>query len=299
MKPMTHFVLPRGPALNLEHSLFCGQAFRWRRIGAGEFTGVVDGSVVRITREAGTDDPHPDSIHVDSSGPFDPLLYFGLDHDLDSVHRGLSPDPVLAPLLVRFPGLRLLRQDPFETLITFILSQASGIRRIAGTVERLSSELGERIEGSEEAFHSFPTPGALARVRESTLRGMGVGYRAPYLVAAARAVASGELDLGALRGGTRNAPVTEEAASRLMSLPGVGRKVADCVLLFSLDRTEAFPVDRWIERAVSTGYIGGRSISHAVIRRWAADRFGCHAGYAQQYLFHGIRSGAGCFRSPP
>jgi N-glycosylase/DNA lyase len=270
-----------GTQLDLADSLLCGQAFRWKRLN-DRFIGVVDTSVVEVSKEEGSGE-----ILVESSNAFDPIRYFRMEDDLPDIQGMLSTDPVLTPIIARFPGLRLLRQDPFETLISFILSQASGIQRISRTVRELAERFGEPIIFRGETFNAFPTPDRLSQVSESTFRGMGTGYRAPYLRAAARAVASGELDLDSLiGGGTKSGVSVEEARAVLMSLPGVGRKVADCVLLFSLDRLGVFPVDRWIARVVSHQYFEGRPVRTGEILDWAAKRFGEYSGYAQQYLFH-------------
>jgi N-glycosylase/DNA lyase len=203
--------------------------------------------------------------------------YLRLDED-PRIHlkhaEELGTIPGFLPLL----GLRLLRQDPWETLASFICSAAANIRKITTCVEALADAWGDPIEGSKR--HAFPPPEAIARVGEGDLRALGLGFRAPYLVATARSISAGsdwswsdlrELPIGVAR-------------SRLTALPGVGPKIADCVLLFGLDRLEAYPVDRWIRRA-TLELSSRRRADNRELARWA-ERLGPGRGYLQQIIFH-------------
>jgi len=209
--------------------------------------------------------------------------YLRLDDDLPTIQKGLSSDAHVNEGIRRYPGLRLLRQDPWETLATFILSSVSNIPRISRTVELIATTLGEPVALDRTYRHTFPGPERLAAVDEAELRRLGCGFRAPYLLRAAQDVASGALRLGQLRG----LPYAE-TLPLLTALHGVGEKVADCVMLFALDRMEAFPVDRWVQRAVAQWY-GVRSRRYGDVRDWAWEHFGAHAGYANQYLFWNAR----------
>jgi N-glycosylase/DNA lyase len=183
-----------------------------------------------------------------------------------------------------YPGLRLLRQEPWETLISFVISQVSNVPRISKTVETMSLHYGEKL--GDGISNSFPTPDQLAQADEGSLRLLGLGYRAPHLCVISNAIADGELFLEPLRFLSY-----QEARGELMKFPGVGPKVADCALLFSLDHMDAFPVDRWVIRAVEEWYgtLGG--MTQEAMGDWARDRFGGYAGYAGQYLFHARRDG--------
>jgi len=267
----------RKDVLDPEHTLFCGQAFRWRRSGEG-YIGVVNGCVVEIREEKNGD------YRVSWQGgetEFYPVRYFRLDENLDEVYRKINVDVQMDRIISRYRGLRLLRQEPFETLISFILSQASNIPRISRMVETISRKYGGRIDYKGSSYYSFPTPQQLKAVRATEFRGMGMGYRASYVRNALDAVLDGSLDLEKLR----HLPYLSSKAE-LMKVHGVGEKIADCVLLFSLDKLEAFPVDRWVMRIVGDLYFNGGPPSGKRLWEWAGDYFGDHAGYAQQYLYY-------------
>jgi N-glycosylase/DNA lyase len=215
-------------------------------------------------------------------GPLSWITYHRLDEDpvihLTGAARALRSIPGIEPLL----GLRLLRQDPWETLASFICSAAANLAKITACVEGLASRFGTPIAGSGRS--SFPEPGAVARARESQLRALGLGFRAPLLLASARRLDREPLDWSTLR----SAPI-QEARARLIELPGVGAKIADCVLLFGLDRLDAYPVDRWIRRATME-LAGRRRAKDRELEEWAR-RLGPGRGYLQQLIFHLRRTG--------
>src|SRR5271156_5667862 len=186
-------------------------------------------------------------------------------------------------------GLRLLRQDPWECLASFILSSTKQIVQIRQIVSLLCERFGERLAPQPPVFnellYSFPTPERLAVLTEAELRACKMGFRAPSLLAAARQIADGKFDLEKIR-----RLDYAEARAELMKLRGVGGKIADCVLLFAYGFDSAFPVDVWIERALQRLYFPRRRASEPRLRRFAATHFGPHAGYAQQYLFHYMRT---------
>jgi len=185
------------------------------------------------------------------------------------------------------PGLRLLRQEPWECLASFILSSTKQIVQIRQIVARLCEQFGEPCQGDARPCPSraFPTPERIAAATEQELRDCKMGFRAPSLLAAAREIADGTLDLEKIR-------TLDYAGARaeLMKLRGVGGKIADCVLLFAYGFDGAFPVDVWIERALQELYFPRRRASEKRLRHFAATHFGPHAGYAQQYLFHYMRT---------
>lgn len=265
--------------LNLKDTLLCGQAFRWRKRD-GAFYGVVEGNVIKIyeTRRG--------NIYLESSGKFNYRHYFRLDDPLDRIYERINTDIYMEQVIRLYYGMRLLRQPPFETMISYIISIASNIPRISRTVEEIARNYGEEIEFEERTYYSFPTAGELAGVGENELRKMGLGFRAAYVVEAVKALTSGKLDLETLR--YTSYPVAKKI---LMSIKGIGDKVADCILLFSLDKLSAYPVDRWVRRVTGELYFGGKNPTSLQIHRWAEDYFGEYAGYAQQYLFHYWRTG--------
>ncbi len=262
---------------NLEETLKSGQTFRWS--GQEVFTGVVRDRVYRVRQCA-------DGLVLES--PLDDaaieatVAYFALDTDHASIERQLvERDPTLEPIVAFSTGMRVLRQEPWECLVSFILSARNAIPLIRRTVEGLSRAFGHPIDAS---FFSLPTPGQLASANVLDLVRCGAGFRSQYVKSAAERVASGEFDLGALRGlGYR------KAKERLMELRGVGEKVADCVLLFSFGFYEAFPIDVWMTRVMRYVYFDGKKVPVPEIAEFAHERFGELAGYAQQYLFHYAR----------
>ena len=215
-----------------------------------------------------------------------PLLrdYLGLGTDLERVYESMRDDERLREATQRYPGMRILRQDPWECLVSFICSSASNIPRITRNIEAMCATFGQPMELDGLKRHTFPTPDELAGAGSEALRKLGLGYRAEYLASTAETVASGKVDLMPLREDTY-----EEALETLISLAGVGDKVANCVLLVALDKPEAFPVDVWIERALQDWYLKGRKMSRKNMRPWASNHFGAYAGYANHYLFHDRR----------
>lgn len=284
---------PRVGALDLGATLQSGQAFRWRTDHAGGFDGVLGRDLVRLSAVKGgvrvVSAPAPPAALAPAIAAF-----LRLDDDMPAIQRALGRDPECGRAIAAHPGLRLLRQDPWETLAAFILSSVSNIPRISRTIEAIAAALGDpiavavppspragqRLAQERDVRHAFPSAGVLAAAGEARLRELGCGFRAPYLARAAARVASGDLPLVALRVATY-----DDARATLMALDGVGDKVADCVMLFALDKMEAFPVDRWVQRALVDWYGLPPTASYAAVRQWARDTFGPNAGYANQYLF--------------
>jgi len=193
-------------------------------------------------------------------------------------------DPRIHQAIQRHRGLRILRQDPWETLASFVLASFNNIKRIEGMIEALCCALGRPVAVDGVRSFTFPEPRSIAGSRESKLRQLGLGYRAPYLLATARRVAEGGLPIGHLR-----RVGYEKLKTALLACEGVGDKVADCVALFGFEKYEAFPVDIWMER-VARRYAGGRPMTRGKVHAWARATFGPYAGYAQQYLYHDIRT---------
>ncbi|MCE2456638.1 MAG: hypothetical protein J4G14_02315 [Dehalococcoidia bacterium] len=279
-------ITPSGP-FDLAMTMECGQAFRWKQVSTPElgdhFEGVIFGNLVRAKQEGSkilfaSEPNHPST--------FRPILedYLGLNHDLDAIYSELSRDSVLAPLIEKYPGLRILRQDPWECLISFICSANNNIKRISQNVEDISNTFGGRVpvSGGEDRW-SFPSEDALAAAGEQAFRDLKIGYKAEYIDRTAQIVANGQIDLFSLREAS-----FDEALEAVIGLPGVADKIGNCVTLFSLDKLESFPVDVHILRAVEREYaprIDGKPLTKKRMREWAQDRFGPHAGYANQYLF--------------
>ncbi|MEE8362731.1 MAG: DNA glycosylase [Dehalococcoidia bacterium] len=275
---MTHETLLPAGEIDLAATLDGGQAFRWRREGDG-YRGVIGRSVLHISMEA-AGRVRVRVLAGERVQPVDVERYLGLDFDLDAFRERYAADPGLAPALAACAGLRVLRQDPWECLCGFICSATNSIPQIKRNVAALAADAGERIGPSDGDF-VFPDAAAVAGLGEPRLRELGLGFRARYVAAAAEAIASGAWDLAALPG----IPY-EMAKGALAALPGVGPKIADCVLAFSLDKGEAFPVDIWVRRAVLRRYGLSDETRDNEIGRFARARFGRDAAYANQYLFH-------------
>ena len=281
-------IIPFAGPLDLASTLESGQSFRWRRADSW-FQGVLGDNAVNIRSV-------PEGIEFTSEPgdetDLEPVVqdYLRLDDDLEAIYASIDVDDRIAAAFAGYRGMRILRQDPWECLVSFVCSANSNIPRISANVEDMSKSFGHRICGDddeeERTKYTFPSPVAIVQAGETRLRQLGLGFRARYLPTIARTVAEGEVDLMALR----EAPY-QEALESLTALPGVADKVANCVMLFSMDKLEAFPVDVWIHRVLQERYLGGADVklSRTKMREWAQERFGPYAGYANQYLFHSRR----------
>ncbi len=251
-----------------------GQAFRFTQAGDGAWAGVACGRLLRVRQEGDAVVLFPvteKEFHEIWKG------YFDLDRDYGALFNGCE-DEALREGRRFAPGLRVLNQEPFEALVSTIISANNNIGRIRGIVQKICEACGEPFEFEGKTYYAFPTPARLASMTEQQLKNCGCGYRAPYIRDAARMVAEG-YDLG----GVAKLPYAE-AKKKLTELPGVGPKVADCVLLFGMGKTDAFPADVWINRVMKELY--GFTGSHAQIYDYAVQKFGMCAGIAQQYLFY-------------
>ncbi len=271
---------------DLAATLECGQAFRWSAGNSG-WGGVVQGRWVRL-RQLG------DGIGVETAMPqshWDWLEdYLQIAVDLDSVVSAFPDDAPMRAAVQACRGLRLLRQDPWECLASFILSSTKQIVQIRQNVATLCERYGApvTVPAGEPPAYAFPTAERMAGLTETELRGCKMGFRAPYLLATARKVVNRQVDLKRLR--DLELPAARE---QLMALPGVGRKIADCVLLFAYGLPTAFPLDVWVLRALRELYFRRRRPTLARLRAFSESYFGPHAGYAQQYLFHYVRTSQG------
>ncbi len=264
---------------DLDSTLDCGQVFRWQHSGEW-WTGVVLGHIVRA-RQDGCD------LIVDTGLDRDSIVrYFRLDDDMPGIYGRINTDPVMDNLIRRFRGLRLVRQQPWECLISYMASSCKSIPNIKDSISNLCRQYGDDL-GRD---FSFPTAEVLAQTSESRLRETKLGFRSANILEVARKVDRGELDLGA--------PFEleyREARELLMEVRGIGPKIADCVLLFAYDKLEAFPVDTHILSVMNEHYgrflVGPKSRQSGIIGEFARGYFGQYAGYAQQYLYYSRISG--------
>jgi N-glycosylase/DNA lyase len=268
---------------DLAATLTSGQAFRWQSRDHS-WIGIISGRWVQLqssdrsltARAISADDDWSWLVH-----------YLQLETDLDAVIAGFPADDAMRSAISACRGLRLLRQDPWECLASFILSSTKQIVQIRQIVALLCERFGSPlpVPPRHPSAHAFPTPEQLAVANESALRNCKMGFRAPYLLAAARSIAEGRLALS----GLAQLPVAE-ARKHLLELPGVGPKIADCVLLFAYGFPSAFPVDVWVMKALRQLYFPRRKPTPSRLQRFTETYFGQHAGYAQQYLFHYMRT---------
>lgn len=251
--------------LNLAQTLDCGQSFRWTEQADGSFFGVAYGKYASMRLNGET-------LYIKGAKTDDFFNiwkeYLDLNLDYGTVKTELCKiHPVLKEAITYAPGLRILKQEPFEAFCTFILSQNNHIKRIKGMVQRLCENFGERIG---EGVFAFPKAETLASLSEEALSPVRAGFRSKYLLDGAEKILSGEVDLERCR----KLPY-EEAKQELMKVKGIGVKVADCILLYGLHRIEAFPMDVWMKRAMEILFPGMKP-----------EDFGPYAGIAQQYIFH-------------
>ncbi len=268
---------------DLRSSLESGQAHRWKKSDEW-YSGVVRGEFIQIRQKG--------HVVEFQSGPSPEATaaamlrdYFRLDDDLDEIYLDINRDDRVAAMVDKYPGLRILRTEPWECLVAFICSANNNIARIHQLMERMSEEFGRPVTLNGKTRHTFPAPADLAEAGEGELRRLGLGFRAPYVWEASKAVLDGTLDLPALV----QMPYAK-AKEALMEMKGIGPKIADCIAIFSLEKLEAFPIDVWIRRALAEWYFPDQKTPpDKVMLQWAQGHFGRYGGYAQQYLFHGQR----------
>lgn len=254
---------------DIKQTFGCGQCFRWTENEDGSFSGIASGRHIRLSQNGGSVTLH------DVKAQDIPFWqdYFDMDTDYGAVIERLAGDKTLSLACKSSGGIRILRQEPFETLISFIISQNNNIPRIAGIISRLCESFGEKIDGG----YAFPTAERLSGITAEQLAPLRAGFRARYICDAVEKVNSGTVDFAAIK----TLPL-DEAREMLKLIVGVGDKVADCVLLFGFARHEAFPRDVWVKRLMARFYPDGLPACAAGVE-----------GIAQQYLFDYVRNNGG------
>lgn len=273
---------------DLDFSLCCGQVFRWQKIGDWWY-GIVGKNIAKI-RQCGAE------LEFENVNEAFVRYYFGLNDDLALISQCIAKDRYIREALGCFAGLRIVRQIPWECLISFICASYKNIAAIELMLKKISQKYGDKQSCDGIDFHIFPPVERLALASESGLRECGLGYRAKYVQETARKVFEEKIDLEALK----LRPYLE-ARKTLLEFQGVGLKVADCILLFSLEKMEAFPIDVWVKRVVLNHYAdkfpkdlvkkmqSHDSLSNGEYEKigvFARSYFGDYAGYAQEYLYH-------------
>ena len=265
--------------LDLSQTLGCGQTFRWRPLADGSWSGPLGGHLVTLSKVG------PDlCIKASPGGPSVRKMvsdHLRSDDDIPAIQRSLARlDPVLANGMRRLRGLRIVKMDEWECLISLMLATYANIPRISKMIDALARRYGRRIV---DDTYSFPTLERMKKAELADLSGCGLGYRARYVHSVCQLLDDGAIDR------LKRLPY-RKLREELTDLPGVGDKVADCVALFGFGRLESFPIDVWMERALRRLY--GQNGSYGKLAAFAHERFGAYAGYAQEYLYYNERAHA-------
>jgi len=262
--------------ISVENSINSGQVFLWKK--NKEFWHGVNGEDVLRVDENGNINSYQ-NVKVD---------FFRKNDNLEKIIKSISKDKIVKSAVKKFQGLRILRQDPFQCLISFIVSSNSNIPKIKNNLENISKKFGKKIKFHNQDFFLFPDPKKLAKASINEITSCGVGYRAKFIKEAAKIIILKEIDFDYLKKCDY-----QKAKENICQIPGVGGKVADCVLLFSLDKLEAVPLDRWIIRILEKYYskkfeIKTKTITekqYNILHKKIINHFGPFAGYSQQFLF--------------
>ena len=262
----------------------CGQCFRWNKQEDGSYTGVFKNNVLNVKK-------NKDEIIFEGicENEIQQTVenYFDLNRNYEKIKEQLSKIDQNMKMSIEYGnGIRILNQDLWETIISFIISANNNIPRIKGIIERLSEKNGDEIKYKENKYYTFPTPEQLKNVTVEEYRKLGLGFRDIRLYETTKMVLNKQVDIENMK----NNPNTIEVREELLKLSGVGPKVADCILLFSdLKRFEVFPIDVWVRRVMNDLYIKNEDetkVNKKQIEKIANEKFGDLAGLAQQYLFY-------------
>lgn len=281
---MQKYILKNPKSFNLEHIFECGQCFRWNKQEDGSYTGIFQENVLNV-RKDGNDFIFEGICNGNIQETIED--YFDLSRDYENMKSKLAQiDESMATSIKYGEGIRLLNQDLWETIISFIISANNNIPRIKGIIERLSAKYGKEIIWEGKSYYTFPTPEELKYATVEDYRKLGLGFRDVRLYETVHMVIQGKVNLEKMHAEKDTLKIREQ----LLSLSGVGPKVADCILLFStLKRLEVFPIDVWVRRVMNELYIKNEDenkVNKKEIEQVANEKFGTLAGIAQQYLFY-------------
>lgn len=266
---------------DLKQTFECGQCFRWNEIGQGHYIGLVKGKIIELYQEGqrivfdNVDEKDFENIWTD---------YFDFKRDYEQLIEDISKEKIMRAATEYGKGIRILCQDEWETLISFIISANNNIPRIKKILDCFSKTFGKKISYKGKDYYTFPTPEDLQGITEKNLEEIKSGYRAKYIVDAVQKINEGQVDLYSLKN-----LKTEEARKELLKIKGVGPKVADCILLFSMRKYSCYPIDVWIRRVTEKLYFK-RESTPKEIQKFAEDMWKEKAGFAQQYLFYYARN---------
>ena len=280
------YILENVQSFEPVHIFECGQCFRWNKQENNSYTGIVKNNVINVKKEnervifTGNCNEDIKTICID---------YFDLNKNYENIKTELSKiDNYLANSIKYGNGIRILHQDLWETLISFIISANNNIPRIKTIIERISKTYGNKLIFQDKEYYAFPTPEELANVTVQDFRNLGLGFRDVRVYETVQKTLRKEIDLEQLE----KEKDAETLRNKLLEIPGVGPKVADCIMLFSLKRYEVFPVDVWVRRVISELYFENVEQKPQTIQKFAKEQYGNLAGLAQQYLFYWRRDTA-------
>lgn len=279
-------VLEKVMNFNIKQILECGQCFRWEKINDEDYIIIAYGRVIEVIQNG-------DKVTILNSNEEDFkniwLSYFDLERDYGKIKEELSKDEILKKSVDYGYGIRLLNQEPFELLISFIISARNSIPSIKKTIKKISERWGKEIDYKGEKFYTFPTPEMLKDATEDEIRETGASFRSKYIVdTVARVNEDLDNEEGLYNLNRISSLTDDECHSALQEFKGVGAKVSDCIMLFSMSKYSAFPVDVWVKRAMMHFY-NAEEGSLNKIRIFARDQFKDLSGFAQQYLFYYAR----------
>ena len=284
------YILENATSFEPKHIFECGQCFRWDEQPDGSYTGIVKDNVINVKKV-------DNSIVFKSLGADNleklAIDYFDLNRDYEEIKDTLSKiDEYLANSIKYGSGIRILNQDLWETIISFIISANNNIPRIKGIINRISQKYGNEINWEGRSYYTFPTPENLAKATVEDLRGLGLGFRDVRVYETTHKILEKQVDIEKMH----EEKDTQKVRDELLSLSGVGPKVADCILLFStLKRFDVFPIDVWVRRVMNELYIKNEDetkVNKKEIERLAKEKYGNLEGLAQQYLFYWKRDTA-------
>lgn len=282
---MKEYILKNVEAFEPRHIFECGQCFRWNLEQDGSYTGVVRENVINVKKEQN---------NIIIKGNFKEKAedvcnkYFDLDTNYEEIKQKLSSIDDNMKLSIQYgQGIRILHQDVWETLISFIISANNNIPRIKGIIEKISKKYGKKIEWNGKEYYTFPTANELSKASVKDLRNLGLGFRDTRVFETTRMVVNKQIDIEKLE----NIEDINKLREELLKFPGVGPKVADCIMLFSMKKYEVFPIDVWVKRVMTELYFNTKpdeikvNPNNQKILEFANKKFGKLAGLAQQYLF--------------
>ena len=280
------YILENVQSFEPVHIFECGQCFRWNKQENNSYTGIVKNNVINVKKEnervifTGNCNEDIKTICID---------YFDLNKNYENIKTELSKiDNYLANSIKYGNGIRILHQDLWETLISFIISANNNIPRIKTIIERISKTYGNKLIFQDKEYYAFPTPEELANVTVQDFRNLGLGFRDVRVYETVQKTLRKEIDFKELE----KEENIETLRNKLLEIPGVGPKVADCIMLFSLKKYEVFPVDVWVRRVISELYFENIEQKPQTIQKFAKEQYGNLAGLAQQYLFYWRRDRA-------